>query len=243
MTTSNIAPELKERDDIVDLRQHPDNYNKGVIDVIASSLRYHGMVRPILVSVGTPGLEDGTIVAGNHTFLAAKELGWDKVAVSYRRFPSADDAVRYLIADNETARQAEMDRKKLGALLQPMMEVDVGADGTVSGTGVTEESAHDMLDELEFAAKDPGAITAGHAETEEERAARDRTEDYEAGRAEPMVEAMLVLTRTEHAELMQMIDALKEAWELTSAKAVMLRAVTEAFQTEGLHERESQGAV
>jgi hypothetical protein len=51
------------------------------------------------------------------------------------------------------------------------------------------------------------------------------------------------LTRTEHAQFVECIDALKQAWELTSAKLVVIRAVEEAYRAESLHETESQGAV
>lgn len=240
---SKIAPELTERTPVTDLRTHPDNYNDGDVDIIARSLDYHGMVRPILLSVGTPGMPDGTIIAGNHTFLAAKKLGWDEVATSYRRFPTAKDAFHYLVADNETARHAVANREMLGAYLKPLSEVEGGWDEILASMGLKEEDVHDILDELEFAATDPGNISAEHSETEEQRAARDKSGDYEAGKGEPMVEAMLVLTRSEHAEFVKMIEALKTAWDVTSAKAVILRAVTEAHQTEDLHEKESQGAV
>lgn len=239
--TSNIAPELTERTPVDDLREHPDNYNQGVINLIADSLRVHGMVRPILVSVGTPGIPDGTIIAGAHTWKAAKSLDWDEVATTYRSFPSEDYAVRYLVADNETARAAAKNREKLKAILDPIAETTTG--DILSGTGVSEEEYQDLADELAFAAQDPGEISAQHSETDEQKAARDKSGDYEGGKGEPMVEAMLVLTRSEHVEFVKMIDALKAAWDVTSAKAVILRAVTEAHQTEDLHEKESQGAV
>ena len=58
-----------EKTKIKSLRPYPDNPRISNLDLIKESLSEHGQYRPITVN------KDNTILAGNHTWEAMKELG------------------------------------------------------------------------------------------------------------------------------------------------------------------------
>lgn len=105
------------------LKPHPRNPRRGSTDVIADSLTNHGQYRPIVAQRST-----GHILAGNHTYLAAKQLGWDTVAVTWIDCDNAT-ADRILIADNRTSDLAAYDNAALSALLHSLPDL--------AGTGYT----------------------------------------------------------------------------------------------------------
>ena len=87
------------------LRFDPNNARKHDarnIDAIAKSLNRFGQRKPIVV-VG-----DGTIVAGNGTVEAAKQLGWTEIVAA--RIPwqwTPEEIKAYALADIRTAELAE----------------------------------------------------------------------------------------------------------------------------------------
>jgi len=101
------------------LRFDPNNARKHDaknIDAIANSLARFGQRKPIVV-VG-----DGTIVAGNGTVEAAKQLGWTEIVAA--RIPwrwTPDEIKAYALADNRTAELAEWDETELA---QQLMELE-----------------------------------------------------------------------------------------------------------------------
>ena len=58
------------------LRAYGKNPRKGNVKAIAESLKTNKQYRPIVVQKSTK-----QILAGNHTYRAAKELGWSQIAV------------------------------------------------------------------------------------------------------------------------------------------------------------------
>ena len=100
------------------LKPHPANPRRGNIDMIQESLLAHGQYRPIVAQTST-----GHILAGNHTWKAAKALGWASVAVTWL---DVDDltAQRVLIADNRTSDLATYDNDTLILLLRSLPTLD-----------------------------------------------------------------------------------------------------------------------
>lgn len=95
------------------LRTHPRNARRGDIQAIAASLERFGQQRAALA------LPDGTIVAGNHTFMAARDvLGWTHFAVDTSDLEDAEVAA-YLVADNRTSDLGTYDLPMLAALVEP----------------------------------------------------------------------------------------------------------------------------
>ena len=111
--------------DVSKLKGYDKNPRKGNVKAIAESLKTNSQYRPIVVQKSSM-----KILAGNHTWKAAKELGWKKIAVV---FVDVDDegAKRIVLADNRTNDLAEYDNEILAELLKDL--------GTGEGTGYSED--------------------------------------------------------------------------------------------------------
>jgi ParB-like chromosome segregation protein Spo0J len=106
------------------LRLDPNNarrHDKKNLEAIKGSLSLFGQRKPIVIS------GDNTIVAGNGTVEAARELGWTEIYVA--RIPhdwTPEQIKAYALADNRTAELAEWDPK---ILADQLLELDaVGWD-------------------------------------------------------------------------------------------------------------------
>lgn len=88
------------------LRLMPGNPRKGDIDAVMKSYKQFGQRKPIVAT------RDGTVIAGNHQLLAARKLGWQKIAVV---FVDDDDktAKAFALADNRTAELGIYDNELL----------------------------------------------------------------------------------------------------------------------------------
>lgn len=113
-------------------RPRKDNPRRGDIDAIAESLERSGQYRPIVVNKPT-----GEILAGNHTYSAAKRLGWTRIAATFVDVDE-DQAARIVLADNRTADLGDYDDTLLLDMLKSLDEL--------AGTGYTQEDI-DALDE------------------------------------------------------------------------------------------------
>lgn len=113
------------------LKPYPNNPRRGDLHVLVESLTTHGQYKPIVVQVST-----NYILAGNHTYKAAKQLGWKKIAVTYI---DCDDqtAKRIMLADNRIADLASYDEIGLYELLDALPDLQ--------GTGFTQTD----IDELD----------------------------------------------------------------------------------------------
>lgn len=103
---------------ISSLEGYPTNPRRGDIDAIAQSLKAHGQYRPIVVQYGT-----NYILAGNHTYKAAKKLGWKKIKVTYIE---VDEVVarKIVLADNRLTDLAGYNEPLLKSLLQALPELE-----------------------------------------------------------------------------------------------------------------------
>ncbi len=111
--------------DIDSVKTHPNNVRQGDIGAISESLKAHGQYRPIVVDKRT-----NHILAGNHTWKAAKALGWQQIAAGYVETKDDDEALRILLADNRTTDLASYDDSGLADLLKQLSETDIGLEGT-----------------------------------------------------------------------------------------------------------------
>ena len=141
---NNIHPSLEPMSFPIEQLAHlQDNPRKGNVEAIAASYREFGQVKPIVAKMNTDG--SATIIAGNHQVMAAKQLGWDKIAVV---FLDADDkkAIAYALADNRTMELGYTDEDILQKLLA---EVSTDYSELWDGLG---------WDEFEMAAMDERAV-------------------------------------------------------------------------------------
>ena len=111
--------------DIDTVHPHPRNVRQGDIGAISQSLQAHGQYRPITYQKST-----GRILAGNHTWKAAKALGWTKIVAS-AKVCDDDEAIRILIADNRTSDLADYDDAGLAELLKELADTTNGLEGTL----------------------------------------------------------------------------------------------------------------
>ena len=98
---------ILENIEIKDLILDPQNarlHEKRNLEAIAGSLQTFGQRKPIVIDA------NNTIVAGNGTVTAAKNLGWNQILAV--RVPSdwtAEQIKAYALADNRTSELAEWD--------------------------------------------------------------------------------------------------------------------------------------
>ncbi len=115
---------MAEQAPIDSLIPYPGNPRRGNVDAIVESLEVNGQFQPIIVQKST-----GYIVAGNHTWQAAQQLGWPTIAV--RRIDVDDEsAKRIVLADNRTSDLASYD--------EPVLLEVLDALGDLGGTGFDE---------------------------------------------------------------------------------------------------------
>jgi len=125
--------------DIDTVHPHPRNVRQGDIGAISESLQAHGQFRPITYQKST-----GRILAGNHTWKAAKALGW-KTIIASAKVCDDEQALRILLADNRSSDLATYDDKELMQLLQ-----DIAATGTeLEGTLYDGDDLDDLIYKLE----------------------------------------------------------------------------------------------
>ncbi len=112
--------------DIGSIEAHPKNVRQGDIGAISESLKAHGQYRPIVVDKRT-----NFILAGNHTWKAAKALGWQQISAGFIETKADDEALRILLADNKANDLATYDDLELANLLKGLAETDEGLNGSL----------------------------------------------------------------------------------------------------------------
>lgn len=210
MPAAVIAPALEALVvPIGSVKAHPDNPRKGNVEGIASSLERFGQVRPILVQAST-----SYIVAGNHTYQAAKSLRWKTIA-AVRVDLSDLDARAYMIADNRWSDVAENDDASLVLLLEQLE-----AEGALAGTGYEPGDASDLRELLSQMpeAPPPDDPPAGDAPSDGRRPGR-------VGRER--VDVTLTLTADQKETFSAELTWLRGEWGTTGVTETVLRAVTE----------------
>jgi len=118
---SEIVPDLERLAFPVEkLTPLPGNPRHGDVQAVARSYATFGQRKPI---VARREGEGGIVIAGNHQLAAARELGWEKIAVVW---VEDDDitAKAFALADNRTADLGTYDDSDLLAMLQAVHDAD-----------------------------------------------------------------------------------------------------------------------
>jgi DNA modification methylase len=106
-----IADDLTTLAYPIEKLKHLDgNPRKGNIEAVKKSYKKFGQRKPIVAT------KDGEVISGNHQLAAAKELGWNKIAVVF----TDDDeltAKAFALADNRTADLGSYDDDLLADML------------------------------------------------------------------------------------------------------------------------------
>jgi len=122
---------------VADLHTYHRNARQGDIGAISVSLATNGQYRPIVVNRGTHTGRPMEVLAGNHTLMAARELGWPTLAAV---IVDVDEhaATRIVLADNRTADLGSYDETLLVDLIQSL-------DGEYAGSGYDGDDLDELL--------------------------------------------------------------------------------------------------
>lgn len=107
--------------DVSELKPDPTNarrHDSMNVSAIKASLTHFGQQKPVVTT------KDKVIVAGHGLVMAAKELGWEKVAAVVTDIEDPNEIRAYAIADNKTAELSDWDTEALSATIKDLMAVD-----------------------------------------------------------------------------------------------------------------------
>lgn len=138
---------------INELKFFPGNARRGDLDVIAESLKKLGQYKPVVVNKGNKHRAyTNTILAGNHTVMAAQRLGWTEVDVHWVDLDE-NTAKRVVLVDNRASDKASYDVEALVDLATELPNLDA--------TGFTRDEIDQMLEALSDTYDDPGELPGG----------------------------------------------------------------------------------
>jgi ParB-like chromosome segregation protein Spo0J len=100
--------------DLIPDPQNARDHDDRNLEAIKASLANHGQQKAIVVNT------ENVIIAGNGTWMAAKELGWDEVAAVVYDGDGDEDA--FALADNRTAELARWNHDVLALKLRTLQE-------------------------------------------------------------------------------------------------------------------------
>ena len=123
------------------------------------------MFKPLIVNK-----RDNMILAGNHTYLAARKLGWKEILVSYVDVDE-DAAKRIVLADNRTSDLGGYDIDALTELLSSLPDASVG-------TGYNDDELAELLNQV---AEDADDLTETLEDIEESNEQASRTPTVDTG--------------------------------------------------------------
>jgi hypothetical protein len=155
------------------LHTYHRNPRHGDIAKIATSLQVNGQYRALAVNRGTHTGRPDEVLAGSHTLLAARDLGWGAVAVTYVDVDD-DHAARIVLADNRTADVADYDDRLLAELLAELPDLD--------GTGYDPGDLDDLIQQLVADEAPTGPTDADDAPSPPEEPVTRRGDVWELGR-------------------------------------------------------------
>lgn len=118
---------------------YADNPRQGDVAVIVESLQEHGQFKPIVVNIGTKTGEPNSILAGNHTWIAAyRELGWSHIDVAWVD-ADAKEAAKIVLIDNRANDLATYKSDQLAKVIDFVKDAP-------KGTGYTSEDMTAILE-------------------------------------------------------------------------------------------------
>jgi hypothetical protein len=137
MTQPQPASTLIEYVEVSTLTTHPRNARDGDIGAIITSIQQNGWFGTIVAQKSTR-----YILAGNHRFMAARQLGMTHVPVFW---VDCDDerALAILIADNRTSDIGRWDEQSLIDILSDLQQSDL-----LLGTGYDDDDLAKLLGDV-----------------------------------------------------------------------------------------------
>ncbi|MEV4502615.1 ParB/RepB/Spo0J family partition protein [Streptomyces klenkii] len=126
---------------VADLAPYYRNPRTGDVAAISESLATNGQYRPVVVNRGSLTGRPNEILAGNHTFKAARELGWEEIAVTWLDVDD-DAAAKIVIVDNRSSDLAGYDSVLLADILSELPDLE--------GTGYDQDALDELLDNVQL---------------------------------------------------------------------------------------------
>jgi ParB-like chromosome segregation protein Spo0J len=143
---------------VADLHELPGNPRRGDVEAVRRSYEAFGQRKPIVARKDVDGR--CVVVAGNHQLKAARELGWDQIAVVWADDLTDDEAKAFALADNRVADLGGYDDADLLAMLESVPDSDL-----LIATGYTDADLERLLNGSEpvelpedFATIDPDKL-------------------------------------------------------------------------------------
>jgi ParB-like chromosome segregation protein Spo0J len=125
-----------------DLQPHPRNPRRGNVEAIKELIAANGWYGAVIAQRST-----GYILAGNHRYLAAREVGAESLPTIYLDVDDAT-ALRILLSDNRANDLASYDNDALSNILEEIR----AAEGSLDGTGYTDEALEALIKETALGA-------------------------------------------------------------------------------------------
>ena len=150
------TPELSLPNEMISVRSlktYHKNPRRGNIEKVAESLKGNGQFKPILVNRGSKTGRENEILAGNHTFLAARKLGWPEIWVSWVDLDE-NAAKKIVVADNGSTDDASYDDQILMDLLSEIK----AEEGDLIGTTYTDDALDDLVKTIQIGVGDINKI-------------------------------------------------------------------------------------
>lgn len=132
---AELVKKLRDMRAVDSLILLPDNPRQGDIGAISQSLERFGQQKPIVVN------RDGVILAGNHTFQAAKALGWEEIWVAESELEGSDQP-GFALADNRLSDLATYDHDALLRYLEEQPDL--------TGTGYDLDDLEEVREQIAF---------------------------------------------------------------------------------------------
>lgn len=194
------------------LHEFEGNPRKGNVKELKLSLEANGQYKPIVVRKDTH-----EILAGNHLWKAAKELGWteiDAVIIDV----TDEQAKKIVVADNRLADMGSYDEE---ALLNLLGEIDL------TGTGYIPADVDDLLALIEEQAQPEWKIANAesvHENVQQRPTLSERAEHY----AERTIRLLMCeYPNNQYVWIINQLGELRTKYDVDSNAEAILHAVSE----------------
>jgi hypothetical protein len=215
--------------EIETLLPFPNNPRRGNVKKLKESLQNSGQYKPIVVQASTR-----YILAGNHLWEAAKELGWATIDVVEVDVDNTQ-AKKIVASDNRLGELGSYDEKELLDLLQ---------DISLEGTGYDTQDIDDLLALLEESSSAPafdGASYGSHVDgvaggsdlAQEGVNRRPTLSDRAAHYAERTVRLLMCeFPNHQYIWVQDRLTELRTKYNVDSNGQAILRAIADATESE-----------
>lgn len=188
----------------------PDNPRHGDIGALVASLARFGQQKPIVVNA------DGVILAGNHTYQAAVELGWESIWVVESELEGREQS-GFALADNRLSDLATYDHQ---VLLDQLKTLD-----DLTGTGYDENDMDELLAQVLHEYKETAFPSVGPDGTARYPSFGDQLPQFLAQGGTRSV--VLLYEMDDYRQVVARLKELATRWNLDTNSEVLIRLLAE----------------